>query len=143
MEVIKATTEEFLSLEFHGEKNKAIRHIYIEASDSRSGIVNPVGFLEVEADDMYILRDMWIPLGNNQKEARRTDMINRTALLLRHALKFSGVRTVTLLCRSVDPEETEALVNRVMEMTNRTLLKEAEAMAASSRGATTGMAFNL
>lgn len=52
--MIKATTEEFLSMEYHGEKNKSIRHIYIEANDTRSGVINPVGFLEVEADGKCI-----------------------------------------------------------------------------------------
>ncbi|TPP50015.1 Methyltransferase NSUN7 [Fasciola gigantica] len=64
-------------------------------------------------------------------------------LTVKMGSKVSGIRTVTLLCRTVDPEETEVLVSRVVEMTNRTLLKEAEALAASSRGASTGMAFNL
>ncbi|CAL8085854.1 unnamed protein product [Calicophoron daubneyi] len=140
--VIKATSEEFLSMEFHGEKNKSIRHIFIEASDTRSSVIDPVGFLEVENDDVNILRDMWTPPGHPSKEARKVDFINKTAAMLRHALKFSGVRTVTLLSHSEDPDETDVMVARVIDITNRALLKEAESIAASSRGATTGTAFN-
>ncbi|KAF6775343.1 Methyltransferase NSUN7 [Paragonimus kellicotti] len=85
--VIKASTEEFLSLEPNNEKNKSIRHIFIEANDTRSAVVNPIGFIEVEADDLNILRDMWTPPGNTAKDTRRGEMINKTSVLLKHALK--------------------------------------------------------
>ncbi|KAG5450939.1 putative methyltransferase nsun7 [Clonorchis sinensis] len=140
--VIKASTEEFLSVEPNSEKQKSIRHIYIESSDSRSAVVNPVGFLEVEADDLSILKDMWTPPGNASKESRRMEMINKSSSLLRHALKFAGVRTVTFLSHSQDPDETDGLVAKVVDATNRLLLKEAEAIAASVRSAPTGTAFN-
>ncbi|TGZ58225.1 hypothetical protein CRM22_009714 [Opisthorchis felineus] len=140
--VIKASTEEFLSVEPNSEKQKSIRHIYIESSDSRSAVVNPVGFLEVEADDLSILKDMWTPSGNASKESRRMEMINKSSSLLRHALKFAGVRTVTFLSHSQDPDETDGLVAKVVDTTNRLLLREAEALAASVRSAPTGTAFN-
>ncbi|KAF7250705.1 hypothetical protein EG68_09585 [Paragonimus skrjabini miyazakii] len=140
--VIKASTEEFLALEPNNEKNKSIRHIFIEANDTRSAVVNPIGFIEVEADDLNILRDMWTPPGNTAKETRRGEMINKTSVLLKHALKFAGIRTVTLLSHSEDPDETDGLVSRVVDTTNRILYREAELLASTSRNVSTGTAFN-
>ncbi|CAI2738114.1 unnamed protein product, partial [Dicrocoelium dendriticum] len=54
----------------------------------------------------------------------------------------SGIRTVTLLSHSDDIEETDGLVLRVAEATNRLLLREAELLAATSRNVSTGTAFN-
>ncbi|VDQ12838.1 unnamed protein product [Trichobilharzia regenti] len=43
---------------------------------------------------------------------------------------------------SDDIEETDNVVNKVVEATNRLLLKEAEILAQTSRGTNTGTAFN-
>ena len=47
-EIVVKMSNEDLQLEAAGDKNRTLRHIIIEASDSRSGVVNPVHFLEVE-----------------------------------------------------------------------------------------------
>lgn len=49
---------------------------------------------------------------------------------------------MTVLSHSDDKDEVETLLNRVVEATNKVLLKEAELIAASSRGnSPTGTAF--
>ncbi|KAF7256026.1 hypothetical protein EG68_06975 [Paragonimus skrjabini miyazakii] len=84
---------------------------------------------------------MWTPPGNTAKETRRGEMINKTSVLLKHALKFAGIRTVTLLSHSEDPDETDGLVSRVVDTTNRILYREAELLASTSRNVSTGTAF--
>ncbi|CAH8837313.1 unnamed protein product [Trichobilharzia szidati] len=138
----KNSSEDFLTLLPNGENNRFIRHIFIEASDTRCAVASPIEFIEIENEDPIILRDMWTLPGNPTKDNRRLDLITKTSSILRHALKFAGLRTVTILFHSDDIEETDNVVTKVVEATNRLLLKEAEILAQTSRGTNTGTAFN-
>ncbi|CAH8501347.1 unnamed protein product [Heterobilharzia americana] len=139
----KNSNEDFLTLLANGDNNKFIRHIFIEASDTRCAVASPIEFIEIENEDPFVLQDMWTLPGNLVRENRRSRLIKKTSSLLRHALKFPGLHTVTILFHSDDIDETDDIVIKVVEATNRILLKEAETLAANNRGINTRTVFNI
>ncbi|CAH8493222.1 unnamed protein product [Heterobilharzia americana] len=99
--------------------------------------------LKMGSKDPFVLQDMWTLPGNLVRENRRSRLIKKTSSLLRHALKFPGLHTVTILFHSDDIDETDDIVIKVVEATNRILLKEAETLAANNRGINTRTVFNI
>ncbi|VEL33224.1 unnamed protein product [Protopolystoma xenopodis] len=139
--VTRASSEEFYLVEPGNEKNRQIRHIFLEATDNRSGVINPIDYLEAESDDINILRDMWLLPGNPAKEARNLEMNIKTTNLLKHALKFNNVRSITFLSHHKNLEDVESLVLKVLEAQNKALIKETELI--SVKQPTTVPAFGL
>ncbi|BHF72704.1 hypothetical protein SprV_0401577300 [Sparganum proliferum] len=129
----KMLSDDFLTLGPPTEPYKNVRHVILEASDTRSGVCSPVDYIECENDEMAVLKDMWTPPGTPQKETKKLELIQRTTALLKHALKFNQARTVTFVSHSVHDEETTILAQKTMEYSNRTLVREAEAAVAPKK----------
>ncbi|KAL5112703.1 putative methyltransferase NSUN7 [Taenia crassiceps] len=138
-------TDDFLTLNPGGETYKGLRHIVIESLDMKTGVVNPIDYIDCENEDLAMFKDMWTPNDSPQKISKRADLMSKNAAYLKHALKFNQVRTVIFVSHSEDTDETETAVQRCVEYTNRTLQREVEANATPSRPATStpGFVFRL
>uniref|UniRef100_A0A183T3C3 Calmodulin n=1 Tax=Schistocephalus solidus TaxID=70667 RepID=A0A183T3C3_SCHSO len=93
----KMLTDDFLTLGPPTEPYKNVRHVILEASDTRSGVCNPVDYIECENDEMAVLKDMWTPPGTPQKETKKLELIQKTTALLKHALKLAVIAEVAHL----------------------------------------------
>ncbi|KAM7540195.1 hypothetical protein Aperf_G00000040417 [Anoplocephala perfoliata] len=126
-------TDDFLFLNPYAEAYKGVRHIVIDSTDMKTGIVNPIDYIDFENEDLAIFRDMWTPNDNPQKMEKRLELLSKNEAYLKHALKFNQARTVLFLSHSEDPEETEGMVQKCMEFTNRALQREAQSAVPTSK----------
>ncbi|KAH9285759.1 putative methyltransferase NSUN7 [Echinococcus granulosus] len=134
-------TDDFLTLNPGGETYRGLRHIVLESMDMKTGVVNPIYYIECENEDLSMFKDMWTPNDNPQKVTKRAELLSKNAVYLKHALKFNQVRTVIFVSHSEDADETETAVQRCVEYANCTLQREVEANATSSRPATSTPGF--
>ncbi|KAM3185017.1 hypothetical protein ACTXT7_007228 [Hymenolepis weldensis] len=126
-------TDDFLSLNPNAESHRGIRHIIFESTDMKSGVVNPIDYIDFENEDLSMLKDMWTRNDDPRKVTKRQALLRDNEAYLKHALRFSQARTVIFISHSEDPEETEEMVHKCMEYTNRTIQREILSAVPSSK----------
>nr|CUU00434.1 hypothetical transcript [Hymenolepis microstoma] len=99
----------------------------------KSGVVNPIDYVDFENEDLSVLKDMWIKNDDPQKVIKRQTLLRKNEAYLKHALRFNQARTVIFISHSEDLEETEKMVLKCMEYVNRTIQREILSAVPSSK----------
>ncbi|VDO00839.1 unnamed protein product [Rodentolepis nana] len=130
---IRLITDDFLSLNPNAESYRGIRHIIIESTDMKSGVVNPIDYVDFENEDLSVLKDMWTKNDDPQKVTKRLTLLKKNEAYLKHALRFNQARTVIFISHSEDLEETEKMVLKCVDYVNRTIQREILSAIPSSK----------